>query len=592
MDVDDQVSGKKRKVDEVLVVKMEMFDRAAANFVIDTMTAVEAKMTDKELAIKKKQVKAWFKGNGQVEYRHRNVEYGRIFGHQGYQGMPREIRALLAQKHYWDVDMVNAQPNFLHLLAEKKGWACTELAKYCSNREEVFADIIAERGGTRDSAKKLATAIVFGSRDIPFALCGVAAETDAIRDAVFNDDEYSHVKALIKKSRIKKDNPKSSLLSYVLQNIEHECLMEIERALVAKGRQMDSYIFDGGLVRKLDNETEFPAQLLRDAEAAVEEFGWRIRLAVKPMETDIVVAGGGKVTNEEAARLFFEANPNKYLLHRDWGCYELGPNNVWVSCGKDLPSTCRQDICNYLKIRFPYSKLGESTTFLNNVKSLLQDYYTVKTPLAMDAQQGMFCFSDCIYDLKTGERRPIKPEDYISITCGYRYPTSNAAKKAEVVRFLKSLHEDDETYAYLLKMLAYSCIGGNSLQHFFILTGKGGNGKGLLMKLMKVAMGGYYCSVMISLFTRLHDESKPSPTLVKCRTSRIVVAEEEPPPNQKMKDNLIKMCSGQSDISCRLLYSNYPITFQAQFVMFLLVNAIPELHTWPLLKGFRLVMAL
>ena len=52
-DGDDQVSGKKRKVDEVVVVKMEMFDRAAANFVIDTMTAVDAKMTDKELAITK-----------------------------------------------------------------------------------------------------------------------------------------------------------------------------------------------------------------------------------------------------------------------------------------------------------------------------------------------------------------------------------------------------------------------------------------------------------------------------------------------------------------------------------------------------------
>ena len=566
-DGDDQVSGKKRKVDEVVVVKMEMFDRAAANFVIDTMTAVDAKMTDKELAITKKQVKAWFKGDGKVEYKHVNVEYGRIFG-QGYQGMPREVRALLAQKHYWDVNMVNAQPNFLHLLAEKKGWTCTELAKYCSNREEVFADIIAERGGTRDSAKELATALVFGSRDIPFALCGFAAEIEAIRDAVFKDDEYSNVKALLKK----KD--KTSLLSYVLKNIEHECLMEIERALIAKGRQMDSYIFDGGLVRKLDKETEFPAQLLRDAEAAVEEFGWRIRLAVKPMETELVVAGGGKVTNEEAARLFFEANPHKYVLHRDWGCYKLGLNNVWILCGKDLPSTCRQDICDFLKTRLPYSKLGESTTFLNNVKSLLQDLYTTET-LKMDAQEGMFCFSDCIYDLKTRERRPIKPEDYISTTCGYPYPTSNATKKAEVVQFLKSLHENDETYAYLLKMLAYTCIGGNPLQLFFILTGAGGNGKGMLMKLQKLAMGPYYGTVMIDLFTRAHDESKPSPTLVKVRTSRLVVA-EEPEPYQTFKDGFLKILSGHTPITCRLLHSNHVITYVALFVVFLLCNAIPE----------------
>jgi P4 family phage/plasmid primase-like protien len=280
------------------------------------------------------------------------------------------------------------------------------------------------------------------------------------------------------------------------------------------------------------------------------------------------------VTNAEAASLFYEENPHKYVLHRDWGCYELGPNNVWVSCGKELPSTCRQDISVFLKALLPSFKPAGSTSFLNNVKSLLQDLYTVKT-LVMDAQDGVFCFSDCIYDLKTRERRPIEPEDYISTTCGYPYPTSNAAKKAEVVKFLKSLHENDETYAYLLKMLAYTCIGGNPLQLFFILTGAGGNGKGMLMKLMKLAMGAYYGTVMIDLFTRAHDESKPSPTLVKVRTSRLVVA-EEPEPYQKFKDGFLKMLSGHTPITCRLLHSNHVITYVAQFVVFLLCNAIPE----------------
>ena len=46
-----------------------------------------------------------------------------------------------------------------------------------------------------------------------------------------------------------------------------------------------TYIHDGGLVRKLDNETQmFPQQLLNECEACVHEMGYELRLQVKPLE--------------------------------------------------------------------------------------------------------------------------------------------------------------------------------------------------------------------------------------------------------------------------------------------------------------------
>jgi len=39
-----------------------------------------------------------------------------------------------------------------------------------------------------------------------------------------------------------------------------------------------TYIHDGGLVRKLDNEKVFPQQLLNECETCVREMGYELRL--------------------------------------------------------------------------------------------------------------------------------------------------------------------------------------------------------------------------------------------------------------------------------------------------------------------------
>jgi putative DNA primase/helicase len=54
------------------------------------------------------------------------------------------------------------------------------------------------------------------------------------------------------------------------------------------------------------------------------------------------------------------------------------------------------------------------------------------------------------------------------------------------------------------------------------------------------------------------------------------VVAEEPDENQTFKDGFLKMLSGESEITCRLLHSNHVITYEAMFVVFLLCNGIPE----------------
>lgn len=107
-------------------------------------------------------------------------------------------------------------------------------------------------------------------------------------------------------------NINGSVTARVLQNEERTCLMALHDALKAQGRDMTTYIFDGGLVPKAPGEAELPPAVLRACEAhVVRATGYAIKLAVKPLDASIVappppkdddVAYGRMKAEFEAAR--------------------------------------------------------------------------------------------------------------------------------------------------------------------------------------------------------------------------------------------------------------------------------------------------
>lgn len=75
---------------------------------------------------------------------------------------PREIRAALAQKFYWDLDVVNAQPVILSQFAKKSCVATPALDEYCENRVQILKEIMEGNNLSRDEAKDLCIATLFG----------------------------------------------------------------------------------------------------------------------------------------------------------------------------------------------------------------------------------------------------------------------------------------------------------------------------------------------------------------------------------------------------------------------------------------------
>jgi hypothetical protein len=246
--------------------------------------------------------------------KHEEKNIGRLVaeGGVGLQTFCRDVRNALGGHYYHDLDIVNALPTILSQMCAKRGWLCDHLNRYIESREEVISDVmdlLRREGSVREEdlrsvAKERVIAIYTGgSADglTPFVR-QMAEEAFRIRGNILN--AYGDELKWIPKTIV---NRAGKAVSWVYQTEERKCLMAIARALEARGRRMDVFIHDGGLVRKREGEAEFPKAMLREIEEDVfRETGYRVALAVKPMTTSLERTGGTDNEYAERKRQFEE----------------------------------------------------------------------------------------------------------------------------------------------------------------------------------------------------------------------------------------------------------------------------------------------
>lgn len=238
--------------------------------------------------------------------RSESVNIGRLIAEKGesLQCFPHDIRAALAERYYWDIDVVNAQPTLILQYCEKAGLECMALRRYVECREAVLDEMVRNLGIERWEAKKRVVSLYFGGSSeglTPFLTRDLQPEARRIVENVWKTN-YDTLKWLKKEP-----NHMGRGMAYIFQTEERKVLLAIDRALTKRGRSMDVLIHDGGLVRKKDGETEFPSRILKEVEADVKaETGYTIRLALKPLETTIEREGDADGDYKEKKRQFEE----------------------------------------------------------------------------------------------------------------------------------------------------------------------------------------------------------------------------------------------------------------------------------------------
>jgi len=134
-----------------------------------------------------------------------------------------------------------------------------------------------------------------------------------------------------------------------------------------------------------------------------------------------------------------------------------------------------------------------------------------------------------------------------------------------------------EMTRYALEHISCCLNGTNKYERFYVWTGKGGNGKGVLSEIVKRAFGQYYHPIPHSILTKVQDKKDaPCPPLAKAKGKRFAQF-SEPEAEDKFQVGMIKEITGGDEITARDMYKS-TITFKPQFGMYGQTNNIPKLN--------------
>jgi len=318
----------------------------------------------------------------------------------------------------------------------------------------------------------------------------------------------------------------------------------------------------------------------------------------------------------ETARYFYNLKPDAYAHNEKLGWFQIQPSNIWKHYDRtpsgllaDIWLTFRKVIKQYeglinlkttdvveakvMKARFKNlsafaSHIGNKS-FCDGVMAFLPSMYNDdELDKKMDEKRNLFAFTDAVYDLDKMEVRPIRPDDYICLNTGYAFPkTRHIGAQGELGACIRTLFETEEEIkssdcfgdltCYILKTIATCLHGTKKFEQFYVWTGNGGNGKGLLSELIKRAFGDYYHSIPHSCLTKVQDKKDaPNPPIAKAKGKRFVQA-SEPEAEDKLQAGIVKEYSGGDEITARDMYCS-TITYRPQFGLFLQTNAIPKFN--------------
>jgi len=236
----------------------------------------------------------------------------------------------------------------------------------------------------------------------------------------------------------------------------------------------------------------------------------------------------------------------------------------------------------------------KTTSFIDNVMKECRGLFYDKEFLnKLDEDHYKFSFKNGVLDLKTGEFRDGKPEDFISISCGVNFVpfSENLPYLNEVLDFLEKVQTDPDDRKFMITLMASLLEGHNADESIHFWTGSGGNGKSKINQLLVEALGNYSVKFPITLFTAKRGASNAvSPEVVESKGKRYAYL-EEPDEGERMNAGLMKEYTGGDKIKGRGLWANF-IEFKPQFKIILFCNDMPKLPgtdggTWRRVKALE-----
>jgi hypothetical protein len=396
----------------------------------------------------------------------KNDKFGRMypFPQTALQSIPREIRNAIAKTYVNDIDIENAQPTLLLQLCNKKNISCPMLTDYVNHRDEWLSNIDPQN---RSRSKKLIIKTMFGG-DVSNATFDkiqlLKSEINSIVSALANLHENNKFAKLAKNKNYKHyySNESGSFLSYILQDLENNVLLECIEYCNLNNIRINSLIFDGFTINK-DDTIDLNALSVY----VNEKIGYNVKFALKPMETSIIIP-------ENALDLSNKIDYETVKVNFEQHCAKV--MNPIVFIDNDIILSREHLKHKYENLIYHKVKKDEyvPTSFIND---WLQD-------VDMKTYNGIGLYPPPL----------VCPSDFYNMYIPYCWNNYNGERNDNIDVFMTHLNVmvngDNNAFNYVLKWIAHILQKpGIKTETMISFVGAEGIGKSQFMKLLTRLVG-------------------------------------------------------------------------------------------------------
>jgi P4 family phage/plasmid primase-like protien len=198
----------------------------------------------------------------------------------------------------------------------------------------------------------------------------------------------------------------------------------------------------------------------------------------------------------------------------------------------------------------------------------------LRKDVIFDNNPDILPFNNTVYDLKVGQFREFKYDDYVTVTTGYDWVEPTNEELSTINGIIDKILFNPSIKNLFMSILSTG-LDGHLSDKFTILTGKGGNGKSLLKSIVKKSLGNFYYKLNNSVLEG--SKGGADPNISNMRGKRLVFI-SEPRSDKSMDNSIIKDLTGEDDTNARLLFSNQTETTLCCSLM-MDCNELPSLKT-------------
>ncbi len=238
------------------------------------------------------------------------------------------------------------------------------------------------------------------------------------------------------------------------------------------------------------------------------------------------------------------------------------------------------------RLKYLLENLNKRVTALRSSrrrKNCVHFAHTTEAPLAirgdeLDQKPWLLACSNGVIDLREGELRPGRQEDYLLKACPVEWQGLDAPRP-RWEQFQREVFEENGQLIAFVQRLFGSALVGKVMEHVIVvLSGRGRNGKGTKVDILSRVLGPMAGPIRAEM---LLDQGKntssagPTPDIMALRGLRYAFASETDE-HARISPSRVKWLTGADELSGRNPHDKYEVTFSPTHTLFLLTNHKPH----------------